>query len=888
MNEDQTTNETVTNTEDIINQPELSNQNFEETLNTSAETFETGDQEATNEVPDKNLEATEVASENNPLAGASLVADDAIELPANSTPEGNPVQEEGSNGEQFVLEDPVFEESFDIFNSKFKINYENAKSKEEAIYKGTKYRITVLSNMLIRLEYSETGVFEDRPTELARFRNFELPAVDMTDENNILTLTTKYFELKYEKDKPFEGRKLAPDEFLKVSLLGTDKVWFYNHAEARNFRSNTISLDEMKTKPHLEKGLYSTDGFVSLDDSNSLIFNEDGTVGKRTDQRIDIYLFMYKKDFGFCLKNYYKLTGYPPMIPRYALGVWWDKDEELNKERMERLFAKFKKTQVPLSVVVLNNWSDDDVHFKDGENIIKIVKDNNAHCALPMKLEAVKFEDQAAPIKFNVFDKLFIEKYFREVITPLTDLGVDFYKIRFRENDLYTLRTMNHYFYKFQESEENRSMILSRNGLINAHMYPVQNGGETLVNWSTLTYLPEYNATSSNIGVSYWSHPIGGFKEGVEDPELYTRYVQLGTFSPIFRLASKAGRYYKREPWTWDVKTRKIVRDYTTLRHRLIPYLYSECYKYSKTGLPLLQPLYYRYPELYDEPKYKNEYYFGTELFICPITMPKDKVMNRAILNIFLPNGLWYDFKTGKKFPGGRRYISFFLDEDFPVFAKQGAIIPLNNFDINNKNDVGNPSNLEVHIFPGHSNTYKIFEDDGVSNKYKNGDYLISVIDYNYLPNNFTVIIRPVEGSLAASVKKRSYKIRFRNTRKADDVIVFSGERKLDESEIKTSVDDTDFIVEVKDIPMKEQLSINCKGKDIEIDAVRIINDDIDRIISDLSIPTNLKEKINSILFDPENDIKKKRIELRKLKKTGLNERFIKMFLKLLDYVSQI
>ena len=640
----------------------------------------------------------------------------------------------------------------------------------------------------------------------------------------------------------------------------------------------------MKSKPELEKGLYSTDGFVSIDDSNSLIFNEDGTVGKRSDKRIDIYLFMYKKDFGYCLKDYYKLTGYPPLIPRYAFGVWWDKNEKYDAASLDLLINKFKKSDVPISTIVLNNWSDDEVILSESDKIINLLKENNIHLSLPLNLDLVKFKDEQEAREFNVFDKAFLTKYFNEVIEPLDTLGVDFYKLNHKADDLFTLRMLNYYFYKYQNTPDRRGLILSRNGLINAHLYPICDSGQTYVNWKTLSFLPEFNSTSSNIGVSYWSHSIGGFKEGIEDSELYTRFIQLGTYSPIFRLASEGGHYYKREPWMWDVKTRKIVRDYTKIRHRMIPYLYSESYKYSKTGLPLLQPLYYRYPEIYDEPLYKNEYYFGTELFICPITIQKDLTINRAIVNLFLPNGMWYDFKTGKKFPGGKRYVSFYEDDGYPVFAKQGAIIPLNGkeYDLI---DTNNPDSLEVVIFPGSNNTYKLYEDDGITNHYKEGKYLITSIDYNYLPNNFTVIIRPLEGDLTVLPETRSYKIRFRNTRKADDVIIYLGQTQI---QGESYLDETDFVVEVKDVPVKQQLSINCKGKDIEIDAIRVINEDIDRIISDLSIPTRLKNEISNILFNEEVDIKEKRIAIRKLWKQGLNERFVKMFLKLLEYVSDI
>ncbi len=777
------------------------------------------------------------------------------------------------------------------FESRFGLNYNNAISKNDAIYKGIKYRITVLSEILVRLEYSESGTFEDRPTELARFRDFDVPRVIVTEDEKKLILKTSYFELIYEKERPFYGPKLSPEQYLKVKLVDTDKMWYFTQAEARNFKGTTVSLDDKMSIPRLEKGLYSTDGFVSIDDANSLIFNPDGSVGKRSDTRIDTYLFMYRKDFGFCLKDYYKLTGYPPLIPRYALGVWWNRDIPYTVNDVYSLLAKFRKYEIPISVMLFNKWSKNDVSFDrelipEPTNVLRDLHNDNIKVGVTLKLENVpgNSNGESVEVPFNVYDKTFMGNYFETFIKPLNDLGVDFYSLDYRGKDMYALRMINYYFYNYMNAEpDRRGLILSRNGLVDAHLYPVNNSGETYVDWRTLKLIPEFNSTSSNIGVSWWSHAIGGFKDGIEDNELYTRFVQLGTYSPIFRFSAKEGHYYKREPWLWDVKTQKIVRDYTNVRHKLIPYLYSEAYKYSKTGLPLLQPLYYRYPELYDEPTYKNEYYFGTELFIAPITDKKDPVMNRTITKLFLPNGMWYDFKTGKKFPGGKRYISFFKDEDYPVFAKQGGIIPLAILNEDNRNFVGNPERMEIHIFPGRNNNYKLYEDDGTSNAYKSGNFMTTSIDYNYLPNNFTVIIRPLEGKKGIVPPNRSYKIRFRNTRLADDVIVYLGSNRLD---VKTYLDEQDFVVETPLISTEEQLSVNCKGKDIEIDAVRLINEDIDTIISDVRIPTVLKEKVAEIMFS-EDDIKKKRIQIRKLKSQGLADLFIKMFLKLLEYISE-
>ena len=258
--------------------------------------------------------------------------------------------------------------------------------------------------------------------------------------------------------------------------------------------------------------------------------------------------------------------------------------------------------------------------------------------------------------------------------------------------------------------------------------------------------------------------------------------------------------------------------------------------------------------------------------------------MDRSIEKIFLPEGTWYDFKTGKKYLGNKRYILFYKDEDYPVFARDGSIVCMADLE-KNLNVTNSPSTMEVHVFPGKSNQYNLYEDDGYSNLYDDGYYLLTRIDYNYMSNNYTLIIRPLEGKTGIVPATRDYRIRFRNTREANDVIVYIGDDLQDK--VTSYVDDTDFCIEIPNVNTLKQISINCKGKDIEIDAVRLINEDIERIISDLQIPTKMKEKIDSILFG-ELSIKKKRIEIRKLSRIGLDKKFIKMFLRLLEYINEI
>lgn len=772
------------------------------------------------------------------------------------------------------------------FGNQFKFSFENALSNPECVFKGTKYRITVLTERLIRLEYSKTGIFVDNPTSLVLFRKFDKPQFNVQENNNDLIIETNYFKLIYKKEKNFYGGKITPSSSLKIELKNTEKSWYYKHPEVRNYKTDG------------QKSLYSIDGFVSIDDSNGLIMQQNGAFKKRNSDDIDIYVFMYNTDFYYCLTDYFKLTGYPPLIPRYALGTWWNKKEVYKETDVARLIKTAEINNVPISMFTLYNWDNNNYSFtdlyKDPIAISKYLHTKNIKFGLDItdpisvKKNTILFDrlkdylekDKSGNIPFNLYNERVIDAYLKILIHPLNNMGIDFYSIN--SSELERLFLLKHYL--MCDKQDSRNLVIGKNALITSHRYPVLYKGEVKVDWSSLKEIPTFNSSASNLGVSFWSHDCGGTYGGIEDNELFTRYVQLLTFSPILRLGSEAGKFYKREPWKWGLKPAKITTDYISLRYKLIPYIYTEAYKYHKHGKPLIEPIYYKNPDMYDDDLYKSEYYFGSEIFVSPIISKKDYVMNRVIHKLFIPEGTWYDYFTGKKYSGNKKYVSFYKDEEYPVFVREGAIIPLS---LNKYNDTSCPTNMEIQVFPGKSNSYSIYEDDGVSNKYKEGNYLISNIEFLYRKDNYSLTILPVKGVTGIVPKTRNYKIKFSNTKVAAKVLTYSGSERIHNYSYS---DDKSLIIEVNDVPTNTQLTVLCSGDNIEYDSIKIINDDIESIISDLPIKTILKEKTASIMFNPNLELKKKRIEIRKLGhgKDHLESKYIELFLKLLEYIGEM
>ena len=472
----------------------------------------------------------------------------------------------------------------------FNVDYSSALANPENVFQGNKYRFTLLTERLIRLEYNEFGNFSDEPTLLVLNRNFPKVECKVKQDKNYLEITTSYFKLFYSKDKKFTNKNL------KVQILNTDKVWVYKHVEAKNYPASQV-LENDKVKNI--KSLYSLDGFVSIDDSKTKIFTQTGTT-LDSNKMIDTYLFVYLNSFELCLKDYFALTGSPALIPRYALGNWWSRNNNYNDEQLKDLVDNFDKHNIPLSIILL----DKDWHLKVSNTTLKtgftFNKDNfkapyemisylhNKGIRLGLSINPVEgiysiddyYEkatmylksDENGVIPYNVLDPKWVDVYLKLFIHPLDALGVDFYFLDCQNEFL-----LNHYqFNDMARNYKRRSMLLGYNNEIAAHRYSILYAGKSKVSWESLKMIPLYNANATNIGVTWYSHDVGGYFKGIEDSELYIRYVQLATFSPILKFGADSGKYYKREPWRWNIKTLGIVRDYLQLRHKLIPYLYCK------------------------------------------------------------------------------------------------------------------------------------------------------------------------------------------------------------------------------------------------------------------------------------------------------------------------
>ncbi|MBR2941983.1 MAG: DUF5110 domain-containing protein, partial [Clostridia bacterium] len=308
-----------------------------------------------------------------------------------------------------------------------------------------------------------------------------------------------------------------------------------------------------------------------------------------------------------------------------------------------------------------------------------------------------------------------------------------------------------------------RPLILSRYAGLGSHRYPLGFSGDSFCTWKSLAFQPYFTATASNIGYGWWSHDIGGHMGGVRDDELTARWVQFGVFSPIFRLHSTSSLFASREPWAYNKRAELVMEDFMRLRHRLFPYLYTMNRRASEELIPLMRPMYHVHPESVQAYKTPNEYWFGTELIVAPITEPADK-SDLARTQVWLPEGLWTDAFTGYVYHGNQAFFAHRPMETMPLFMKAGAIIPMQAHEEKSRR-LGGAQQMDIYIAPGAGGSFSLYEDDGESLDYREGKFCVTDMQLEWKDTEAYFFVYPADGELALIPDKRTYSIHFRGFR---------------------------------------------------------------------------------------------------------------------------
>lgn len=637
------------------------------------------------------------------------------------------------------------------------------KASDENIVYFDGYRITVLSGRLIRVEKNKSGTFCDKATTAVWYRDMGRQDFSALEKNGRLIIKTAETEFNIFKDieksyAVIDGKKV---KFLnRGNLKGTGRT-------LDNFDGDTdIKSGE---KIVLCDGVVSRLGVAVLDDTNSLILDDSGEVTGKSGNEIDWYVFAYGNDYKEAVKAYYMICGMPPLLPRYALGNWWSRYYPYSERAYYNLIEKFEKADIPLTVATVDmDWhysfdldrqkgitaSGRDTEFygykfdegwklgwtgyswnkelfPDYKRFLENLHKRNLKIALNVHpADGVRyFEDcygemaaamgvdaeSGRQIKFDFTDSKFINAYFEVLHHPYEKDGVDVWWIDWQQGTqskkegLDPLWALNHYHY-LNSLRGGNNIILSRFSGTGGHRYPLGFSGDTVVSWETLNYLPYFTATASNIGYTWWSHDIGGHMLGYKDDELYVRFIQFGVFSPINRLHSTSHEMLTKEPWAYANGAGLIAAEYLRLRHKMLPFLHSCNYCAARCGEALIEPMYYYHPQDKNAYVCRNQYYFGGQLIVAPVTKKSDNKYKMAQVKVWLPQGKWTDIFSGEVYRGNRVVNMVRWLDGIPALAKEGSILVFSGDEL--KNGAENPRRIEIWYFDGNG-SFELFENKG-------------------------------------------------------------------------------------------------------------------------------------------------------------------------------
>lgn len=719
---------------------------------------------------------------------------------------------------------------------------------EKYIVRGEGYRISVLEDRLFRVETNAADKFIDEATQSVWHRDFGADNYSVITEERLLRITTSCAELHFDTDKKkVVGVKLK-DELIRANNRGNLK------GTARTLDMSVGKFQFLiydNSKPFFEwwvklgNGVAAKSGVAVLED-DSLILKSDGGFAPREGGK-DIYIFAYGKDYRAAVNGYYRLSGNVPLIPRFALGNWWSRYKAYTDKEYLSLMRRFKEENIPITVATIDmdwhwvkprdrfdcpmgkfsaqgagwtGYSFNTELFPDYKGFLRQLKEEgyritlNLHPHSGVRAFEDMYEDMCSAmgvdpatqkaIDFDIANPRFVNAYFKIIHKPYEADGVDFWWIDWQQGKrtaikgLDPLWALNHYHTLDNavsaDGRKKQPLILSRFAGAGAHRYQVGFSGDTAVRWASLKYQPYFTANAANIGYTWWSHDIGGHMFGVNDAELYIRWLQFGVFSPINRLHSTKSELMGKEPWKKRGDIAFVAKEFLRLRHRLIPYLYTMNYLTHTKGRALCEPMYYSYPNDADAYKYKNQYMFGTELMVCPITSKTHKT-GLAKVKAWLPEGRWTDFFTGASYEGGRRVTLCRDTSSIPVLAKEGAIIPLG-ADADNGTEL--PDTLEVAVFSGNG-SFSLYEDDGES---ANVRHAITQMNIKEKEDGYLFEIIPAVKDDSPLPETRSYTIVFR------DIAFANAEISAGGVQVETIVKDGVFAVLVKDVPKGQGITI--------------------------------------------------------------------------------
>jgi alpha-glucosidase len=302
---------------------------------------------------------------------------------------------------------------------------------------------------------------------------------------------------------------------------------------------------------------------------------------------------------------------------------------------------------------------------------------------------------------------------------------------------------------KLQPDE--RPFVLTRAAFAGAQRYAATWTGDNLATWN---HISMSTPTLLSMGVSGYplvGDDIGGF--GSSPPaDLLTRWYEVGTFNPIYRNHAAKGTA-DHEPWANGPEHEAIRKKYIEMRYRLLPYIYTIAEETSRTGIPLMRPVFLEYPQAQEFYGDDHDFLFGPDLFVSPVVSETIDAQGVA-----LPPGEWFDYWTSEKYTGQDKINLHPRLDELPLYVRAGAILPMQPVVQSTSETPDGPLQLRAYLPASTSSADchgSLYQDDGHTFTYQKGEFLRVTYSCRVLPGSVT---------LTSTIEKNAFQPWWKNT----------------------------------------------------------------------------------------------------------------------------
>lgn len=566
------------------------------------------------------------------------------------------------------------------------------------------------------------------------------------------------------------GRDMARHHNLAVDdsmVINIDNLWLPPTASAIvDLKAGTHSLTS-----RLDKNDSPTVYFRKVDDTTTFF--------SPVADCVDYTVFSGTADE--VIASYREATGGTPLMPLWSLGYIHCRERFHSQNELLSTAKTFRDKDIPVDVIVQdwqywgkNGWnamvfdSDsypspkemvDSLHSLDMKMMLSVWSKIDPESELGRKAaEKGYFIPGTQWIDF--FNPEAAEFYWTNFSDRLLSLGIDAWWQDATEpenDDLRNRRVMNGtvpgevyrnvypllvnktvYEGCRRDAPSKRSMILTRSAFPGIQRYGTAMWtGDVGNDWQTLRIQLKAGLDFAASGMPWWTYDAGGFfrpgnqHTNPEYIECMLRWIQASAFLPLMRVH---GYMSDTEPWLYGDEAQRIITECINLRYRMLPYIYSEAAQVTLNGSTIMRPLMFDFPADKTAAANDSEYMFGHSILVNPVTAP-----GASSWKTYLPQteGGWTDFRTGKHYDGGQYVDTPVTIEQIPVFVKAGAILPLGAPVQHSVASSGQP--MELNVYPGADGYFELYEDDGTTYGYEQGDYSVIPIKWDNATRTLTL-----------------------------------------------------------------------------------------------------------------------------------------------------